>query len=233
VLGFITLIELSIALAIMIPHTKHRAPTGEPRRLLEFGALRETMFATYCLALFFMWMAYWVPFFIIPSFAEHRLGASPTLSFYMLAISHAATLPGRLLAVYASTRYGIPQMLVVSSIATGIMLFAWTAVNSIASYIVWIFLLGLTMAPLAVLVPALIPQVCPRKEVVGVRMGMAWASASFGVLLGTPVSSYLINIEEGSFWKAQVFIGVAMMAGAACVSVSWRAISKRDRVVST
>ena len=156
-----------------------------------------------------------------------------TLSFYLLAVAHAATLPGRILAVYASTRYGIPQMLLASSIATGVMLLAWTAVGTINAYIVWISMLGLAMAPLAVLVPAIIPQICPRKEVVGVRMGMAWASASFGVLVGAPVSGKLINVETGSFWKAQVYIGVAMLAGSACVAFLWRAISRRDKLLAT
>ncbi|THZ72070.1 MFS general substrate transporter [Aureobasidium pullulans] len=233
VLGLITLVELAIAMSIMIPHTKQRARTSESRRLFDLKALSEPMFAIYCLALFFMWIAYWVPFFIIPSFARYRLGASSTLSFYLLAVAHAATLPGRILAVYASTRYGIPQMLLASSIATGVMLLAWTAVGTINAYIVWISMLGLAMAPLAVLVPAIIPQICPRKEVVGVRMGMAWASASFGVLVGTPVSGKLINVETGSFWKAQVFIGVAMLAGSACVAFLWRAISRRDKLLAT
>ncbi|THY46552.1 MFS general substrate transporter [Aureobasidium pullulans] len=179
VLGLITLVELTIAMSIMIPHSKQRARIFESRRLFDLKALSEPMFAIYCLALFFMWIAYWVPFFIIPSFARYRLGASSTLSFYLLAVAHAATLPGRILAVYASTRYGIPQMLLASSIATGVMLLDWTAVGTINAYIIWISMLGLAMAPLAVLVPAIIPQICPRKEVVGVRMGMAWASASF------------------------------------------------------
>ncbi|KEQ80623.1 MFS general substrate transporter [Aureobasidium pullulans EXF-150] len=212
VLGLITLVELTIAMSIMIPHTKQRARTSESRRLFDLKALYEPMFAIYCLALFFMWIAYWVPFFIIPSFARYRLGASSTLSFYLLAVAHAATLPGRILA-----------MLLASSIATGVMLSAWTAIS----------MLGLAMAPLAVLVPAIIPQICPRKEVVGVRMGMAWASASFGVLVGTPVSGKLINVETGSFWKAQVFIGVAMLAGSACVAFLWRAISRRDKLLAT
>ncbi|THZ07458.1 MFS general substrate transporter [Aureobasidium pullulans] len=233
VLGLITLVELAIAMSIMIPHTKQRARTSESRRLFDLKALSEPMFVIYCLALFFMWIAYWVPFFIIPSFARYRLGASSTLSFYLLAVAHAATLPGRILAVYASTRYGIPQMLLASSIATGVMLSAWTAVGTINAYIVWISMLGLAMAPLAVLVPAIIPQICHRKEVVGVRMGMAWASASFGVLVGTPASGKLINVESGSFWKAQVFIGVAMLAGSACVAFLWRAISRRDKLLAT
>ncbi|THV91418.1 MFS general substrate transporter [Aureobasidium pullulans] len=220
-------------MSIMIPHTKQRARTSESRRLFDLKALYEPMFAIYCLALFFMWIAYWVPFFIIPSFARYRLGASSTLSFYLLAVAHAATLPGRILAVYASTRCGIPQMLLASSIATGVMLSAWTAVGTINAYIVWISMLGLAMAPLAVLVPAIIPQICHRKEVVGVRMGMAWASASFGVLVGTPASGKLINVETGSFWKAQVFIGVAMLAGSACVAFLWRAISRRDKLLAT
>ena len=93
-------------------------------------------------------------------------------------------------------------MLLAFTVANGAMLFAWLGVHSIAAFEVWIVLLGVFMAPLAVIVPAIMPLVCPNKDVVGARMGMAWASASLGILLGAPLSGKLNNLETGSFWKS-------------------------------
>lgn len=230
VLGFITLFELVVALAIILPRVKGSACTNKARSLFDPGALREPLFVVYCLALFFMWVAYWVPFFFIPTYAEFKLGASSTLSFYLLAVAHAASLPGRLLAVFISARFSVPELLLAFSAATGVMLFGWLGIDSIATFVVWIVLLGVFMAPLSVLVPAIMPLVCPDKSVVGARMGMAWASASLGILLGAPLSGKFNNLETGSFWKSQVLIATCMMVGAACMVYVRREIAKQKKV---
>lgn len=53
-----------------------------------------------------MWIAYWVPFFLLPTFAQFKAGASSNLSslaaFYVLVIYNASTIPGRYLAVSLS-----------------------------------------------------------------------------------------------------------------------------------
>lgn len=84
------------------------------------------------------------------------------------------------------------------------------------------------MGPLVVLVPAIVPQLCPAKEAVGTRMGMAWTAAAFGVLVGAPVSSTLGNSRERHFWEAQVFNATSMLVGAGLMGfVPWEIRRKR------
>lgn len=242
ILGFITLAELIVALAIILPYveparslmkrtTSNRAAHAlPPRPLLELGAFKEPAYTAFCLALFFMWIAYWVPFFFIPSFGYYMIGASPTMSFYLLVITNAATLPGRLLTVFISERFGIPECLLAFTLASTILLFVWITINNLVTFIVWIVLLALFMAPLAVLVPAIVPQLCPSKETVGTRMGMAWTAAALGVLVGAPVSSTLGNLRKQDFWQAQVFIATSMLVGAGLMGFVLWEIRKKSRV---
>ncbi|KAI9876690.1 MAG: hypothetical protein M1830_005963 [Pleopsidium flavum] len=228
-LGFITLFELAVALVIILPHAKGRRDTFEARSLFEVDALKEPAFVVLCLALFFMWVAYWVPFFFIPTYGQFKLGASRTFSFYLLVITNAATLPGRLLAVLISSRIGVSETLLGFSIASGVLLFAWLGIPSLASFEAWIVLLGVFMAPLAVLVPAIIPQLCPNKHVVGTRMGMAWAAAALGILVGAPVSSKLNDLDTCTFWKSQILIATCMMVGAALMVYVQRQIARQKQ----
>jgi len=103
VLGFMTLVIFLAGLALIlpgIPDTKtHETETR--RRLVDLGALTEPVFVIMCLGIFFLWIAYWVPFFLIPTYAEFGLGASSSLAFYLLVVANASGIPGRLLAVLA------------------------------------------------------------------------------------------------------------------------------------
>lgn len=219
VLGFITLFELLVALALILPFAPRGG--GTPRALFELRALMEPAYGTFCLALFFMWIAYWVPFFFIPTFAEFRLGATASWSFYLLVITNAATIPGRLLAVFVIPYLGVAGSMLGFAVISAIILYAWIAVTSLVAFEVWIVLLGLFMAPLAVFYPAIIPMLCPNKDVVGTRMGMASAAAALGVVIGAPLSSTLNNLADGEFWKMQVFIASCMVAGAGCQAYVW------------
>ena len=239
VLGFITLLELVIALIIILPpleavRSSTKKPPNEehvPGWSLAKVAIKEPVFAAYSLALFFMWIAFWVPFFFIPSFGQHKVGASPSMSFYLLVITNGSTIPGRLMAVFISQRFGICSTLLVFTVISAILLFAWAAIETLAALVAWCVLLGLFIAPLAVLVPAMVPQLCPRKEVVGARMGVAWTAAALGVLLGAPVSSSLNDLESGTFWKSQVLVGTCMAVGAGLLSFVWWELQRQKKAI--
>ncbi|KAK2841613.1 hypothetical protein FQN49_006082 [Arthroderma sp. PD_2] len=230
ILGFLTLFQLLIALAIILPRTKEAAAAARKETktltLFDFGALKEPVFVSLCLALFFMFLAFWVPFFLIPTFAQFKLGSSSDLAFYMLVILNAATVVGRVLAGLVIRKFGVPETMFGFTAVTAVMLFGWLGIRSVASFIVWIVLLGVFIAPLAVLAPAIIPLVCPDKNVVGTRMGMAWTACAFGILIGNPLSGALNDLETGTFWKMQVLVAVSMTAGAGFILYVQQRIKK-------
>ncbi|KAF3390241.1 Riboflavin transporter MCH5 [Penicillium rolfsii] len=213
VLGFVTLGELIIAMAIILPRTKSKA-LHHVRSLLDPTAFRDPAFMAFCLALFLMWIAYWVLFFLLPTFAQFKAGASSNLAFYTLVICNASTIPGRYLAVPVSTRFGPAFTMSGFALASSILLFGWIGVQSIASTIVWAVLIALFMGPLAVLYPIIVPHLSPDKDLVGTRMGISSAAAALGTLVGFPVTSALNDIETGIFWKSQALNACCMFGGA-------------------
>lgn len=212
ILGFIMLAFLVVAVALILPNANVKKPT-KARALLDTGAFRDPVFMVFCLALFLMWIAYWVPFFLLPTFAQFKAGTSSSLAFYVLVICNAASIPGRYLSVILSNKFGPARSMAGLSFASAILLFGWTGVKSTAATIVWGVLIALFMTPLAVVYPIIIPHLCPNKEVVGNRMGISSAAAAMGTLVGFPLTTALNDIEAGVFWKSQVANGCFMLSG--------------------
>lgn len=205
--------ELVIAIAIMLPNVKRKA-THNVRSLLDPTAFRDPAFMAFCVALFLMWIAFWVPFFLLPTFAEFKAGASSDLAFYVLVICNAATIPGRYIAVPISNRFDPVLTMGGFALASSAVFLGWIGVTSVASTIVWAVLIAICMGPLAVLYPVIVPRLCPDKDLVGTRVGISSAAVSLGTLIGFPVTSALNDIEAGVFWKSQAFNGCSMFAGA-------------------
>ncbi|KAH6893529.1 putative monocarboxylate permease [Thelonectria olida] len=215
VIGFVTLVELMAAMALMLPAIEGNKKTPHKvRSLLDPTAFHDPAFMAFCLALFVMWIAYWVPFFLLPTFAQFKSGASSNLSFYVLVICNASTIPGRYMAVPLSNRFGPAYAMCGFSLASSVLLLGWIGVKTVTSTIVWAVLIALFMGPLAVIYPIIVPHLSPDKDLVGTRMGISSAAAALGTLIGFPVTSALNDIETGIFWKSQVFNGCCMLIGA-------------------
>ncbi|KAJ5781222.1 monocarboxylate permease [Penicillium paradoxum] len=80
VLGFVTLVELLIAMAIMLPATKAKR-SNKFRSLLDPTAFRDPAFMAFCVALFLMWIAYWVPSSYSQPFPNSKQGQAPVWPF--------------------------------------------------------------------------------------------------------------------------------------------------------
>jgi len=200
-------------MAIILPQAK-RNTAHKVRSLLDPTAFRDPAFMAFSLALFLMWIAYWVPFFLLPTFAQFKADASSNLAFNVLVICNASTIPGRYLAVPLSKQFGPARTMCGFALASSTLLFGWAGVKSVAATIVWAVLIALFMGPLAVIYPIIVPQLSPDKDLVGTRMGISSAAAALGTLVGFPVTSALDDIASGTFWKSQVFVACCMLGGA-------------------
>ncbi|KAK2595583.1 hypothetical protein QQS21_006694 [Conoideocrella luteorostrata] len=224
-LGFVTLAELIMAIAIIFPATKART-VSKARSLLDPTAFHDPAFMAFCVALFLMWLAYWVPFFLLPTFAQFKAATSSNLAFYILVICNAATIPGRYMAVLLSNSFDPARAMAGFALVSSVLLFGWAGITSTASTIAWAVLIALFMGPLAVIYPIIVPQLSPDKNLVGTRMGISSAAAALGTLIGFPVTSALNNIEMGLFWKSQVFCGCCMLGGASLMGFVYYKVGK-------
>jgi MFS family permease len=105
-------------------------------------------------------------------------------------------------------------MFVVNLASTLLVLCIWLPLHSSASIIVFSALYGFTSGAFVSLMPALVAQISPIREI-GVRNGSVFAVISVAALTGSPIGGALIDRDGGGFVYLQVFCGVTMAVGCA------------------
>ncbi|KAH9912458.1 major facilitator superfamily domain-containing protein [Fomitopsis serialis] len=211
VMGFIVLATSAVSIAVM---QRRIAPSGR-RRLFDAKAFAELPYTLFCIGNAISFMGTYIPFFEAPAFAAARTSASPTLAFYFLAILSAASTLGRLLPNFLADKTGPLTMLAGCATATGILALSWLAVHTVGGFVVFCVLYGLFSGSLVSLPPAAVASLTDDHSRLGARLGMAFALAGFGLLIGNPVAGVLVDLRTGEFWKGIVFNGVAVLAAGA------------------
>ena len=163
-----------------------------------------------------IFISFWVPFFYTTSFASIIVGAGPSLFFYMLAITSGDTTFSLTILGYVVDRASPIQKLVASAAASGVLILGWFGVHSVPGLIVWVVLWSFFSGILVSVPAAVVPYLCPSRDVIGTRLGMAWAGAASGILIGNPIASAILPGKLGHFSHAQAFAGAVMLLGAFC-----------------
>ncbi|KZT64714.1 MFS general substrate transporter [Daedalea quercina L-15889] len=211
VMGFIALATSAISIAIM---QRRVAPPGR-RQLIDLNAFTEIPFTLFCIGNALSYMGAYIPFFEAPAFAASHTSASPTLAYYFLSILNAASTFGRLLPNFLSDRTGPLTMLTGCATASGVLALAWLAVHTVGGFAAFCVLYGLFSGSLVSLPPAAVASLTDDHTRLGTRLGMTFALAGFGLLIGNPVAGVLVDLKSGEFWKAIVFNGVVVLAASA------------------
>jgi hypothetical protein len=101
---------------------------------------------------------------------------------------------------------GVINMLVPTSIITGILGLAWIGIKNEAGLIVFAILYGSCSGLILSLMPTGFPTLVEDKEKIGTNLGMAFMIDSTGVLIGTPISGAILR-TSGTFSGLQAFGG--------------------------
>ncbi|TVY23595.1 Aspyridones efflux protein [Lachnellula hyalina] len=187
-----------------------RAPKA--RMVMDPRAFREPIFGSFAIALFFQFLAYYIPLFYITTYARTKVDTGIDFAFYLLAISNGASFFGRTLPFLLGARLSPIQILIFFDAVGVVLLFSWISVSSTGGMVVWTMAWGF-LSGVLVTAPAAStahPTLSPSLDVIGARLGMSWATAGVGVLIGAPIAGTLANIAKAEFVHAQIFSGAVM-----------------------
>jgi predicted MFS family arabinose efflux permease len=208
VIGFIALGTLAISLAVIKPRVK----PAKKRSLLELSAFKEAPYLFFSIALFFIFIGLYIPFFYISIYSQDELHISADLSFYMLAILNAASIFGRIIPNILADHYGALNILLPFTFCASILAFAWIGIHNLAGIIVFAILYGFFSGSIVSLPPTALAALSPDLTRVGTRMGMSFSFAGFGLLLGSPIAGAILETKSG-FTGASAFGAAAVMVG--------------------
>ncbi|KAK3697945.1 hypothetical protein LTR37_017169 [Vermiconidia calcicola] len=216
VIGFISLATLSISVVSL---SWKRTPRKPPRALFEMSALKQPTFVIYGVSAFLVFTAYWVPWFFIPLYGEFGVGATATFSSYLLAITNACGIVGRLITPLFQRRFTSLQTILIMTILGDILIWSWISIHTIGSFVVFCVFWGLFTGPLAVLPASAVADLSPNLNSIGTRIGMIWFFSSFGNLIGAPIAGAVSNPTQNDFLGGQAYAG-ACMAGSAVLTAA-------------
>ncbi|WEW60408.1 hypothetical protein PRK78_005893 [Emydomyces testavorans] len=206
-----------------------------PRRrgpLFEWRAFTERPYTLYAVAMFLNFWALYFGFFYLNSFARGTTtttGVSPSERLTLLMIMNSLGTIGRLLPnALADYRTGPLNTIIPCTLATTIMLFAWTRVRDSRGLYAFAILYGFFGAGVQALFPAVLASLSPDPRKTGVRFGMVLSIVSVASLTGPPIAGALIQRRGGDYFWAQMFAGVSMLVGtgvlvmARCALTGWK-----------
>ncbi|KAI2991325.1 hypothetical protein CBS147482_9028 [Aspergillus niger] len=190
-LAFIQIACSCVAVPLLIATTNPKP--SPPRQLIHWHALKEWSFNAYAFVNFLFFVSYFVPLFLLPSFAQSTLHTSADLSVYIVSIFNASSTISRIGCPLLVSRFGPSKVLYTSMAGSAVILFGWTGVHTIAGCIVFSVFLGIFTGSFIAVTPVLMahPVISPTPSVIGTRMGMQWFAVSLGALIGAPIGGAL------------------------------------------
>lgn len=202
-----------------------------PRRLIQLSAFKEPVFVTCCATNFFLFLAYYIPLYYLPSYAVEALHLPTETGLYLLAALNGASVISRITNAYLTRRMGTANLLLFSSVVSMIVILCWIRINTVAGLAIFAVLYGATIGIIVSTGPVVIahPLISPSVHVTGTRLGMVWVFASIGGLIGSPIAGGLRETGHHTFMPGQVFCGVVMAAASFGVLVLCVCIRRYDR----
>ncbi|EHA19888.1 hypothetical protein ASPNIDRAFT_179368 [Aspergillus niger ATCC 1015] len=224
-LAFIQIACSCVAVPLLIATTNPKP--SPPRQLIHWHALKEWSFNAYAFVNFLFFVSYFVPLFLLPSFAQSTLHTSADLSVYIVSIFNASSTISRIGCPLLVSRFGPSKVLYTSMAGSAVILFGWTGVHTIAGCIVFSVFLGIFTGSFIAVTPVLMahPVISPTPSVIGTRMGMQWFAVSLGALIGAPIGGALEGYGgSNGFLGMQLFSAIVMALAATVLLVPMRAI---------
>ncbi|KAG1760765.1 major facilitator superfamily domain-containing protein [Suillus occidentalis] len=139
-------------------------------------------------------------------------GLSQGFSFYSLTILHSGSFIGRLAAGFVSAYVGIPNTVVGSSFISSAVLFAMIGLHSVVSVAVIATSYGIFSGGVVATMGPLISYLTPEISHIGARMGIMFAIAGIGSLVGAPICGAFLT-SHYIWWKAVIFAGSVASGG--------------------
>jgi MFS family permease len=154
-------------------------------------------------------MGLYVPFFYVQTFAISHNILDEDEAFYMLTILNATSFFGRLFPNYLADKIGPLNVLVPSTLVAALLAFCFIAVKTKAGLIALCVFYGFFSGTFVSVPPTVMVTITKNMGVLGTRMGLAFAIAGMGLLVGNPIAGVIV--DQGNFPGAWAFSGAALL----------------------
>ncbi|KAF9458155.1 major facilitator superfamily domain-containing protein [Collybia nuda] len=193
---------------IMIIKPRRSPPRRLPRLLDVRGVITSPAYISYVFAIFLAFLALFTPLTFMTVKAL-KIGISANISFYLIAIVNAATIPGRFLCGFMANRFGALNLTIITTILSVGFILGWAITESQSTYIGMAVCYGITTGGFLGLFAVPVAQMGPVEDA-GRRTGVQMTVLSIGALIGPPISG-AIQGDSADFTLVGVYAAVTML----------------------
>ena len=124
-------------------------------------------------------------------------------------------------------------MLLVAQALVGLLGLHWVTIATLGGFVEFLIFIGFISGMVATLPAATIPYICPSADTLGTRIGMIYAAAGLGALIGNPVALATVGDSKtrGDFLGAQLWMGICALIGAAFFIIPARSAQKNRKAL--
>ena len=207
-IGFFILATTSFSISIL----RVRVLPPQKRRLIQLQAWKEPPFVLFSVATFFGFMGFYFPFYYISTYAIENGIASENTAFYFLAMLNAGSIFGRIAPNALVDKVGALNVIGPMTLITSALAFSVLGIHSIGGLVAFSVLYGFFSGSFVSIPPAGIAGLTKDMRMFGTRMGMSFAFAGLGLLIGNPIAGQIVKAK--GFEAAIGFCGATLLVGA-------------------
>ncbi|KAF9269038.1 MFS general substrate transporter [Marasmius fiardii PR-910] len=221
--GFILLFSLSVPNLAL---TRRLPPKKAAGGIFNIQVFKSPVFTIYCLAIWISFLGIYTMLTYIDISAVH-IGISPDFSFYLVAITNAASGIGRLCSACLVDKAGPVNFYGPMTAIAGILTYAWPFARTQGELIAISVLYGFSSGAF---ISAYILPVYSMGEIddVGRRTGMVMSTSAIGALVGPPISG-AINDASGGFEAVGYYAGSMILISVALMVLTRHLVLRRWR----
>jgi len=214
--GFLNLGVMICALAMMRTRLPGKNAGGLGAAVKRFA--RDPPYILAVFGAFLVIMGLFFPVFFLQLYSIQH-GINTNISFYSLAILNGLNALGRIIPSYIAQKVGVYEMLVPSTLLSGVLTFVMLAAKDVAGVVnVGVFFGFFSGVYISMLVPMLV-MLSDNVAEIGIRMGICFTFTGIGSFVGTPIAGALLG-SEFKWWRPVTFAGVVILVGTASIAVS-------------
>ncbi|GAM83773.1 hypothetical protein ANO11243_017630 [Dothideomycetidae sp. 11243] len=212
-IGYLALSLLAISVILIKPL---RLP-NRPKKLRDPTMFKDPHYITFFIAAFLLFCGMMIPYFDCATYWLAIFDQNIDSAFYTLLIINGGNFIGRI-GITALSDYGVgpEDLMIICTIGLAALGFGWIGTTTRASYHAFLVLWGFFSGGAASLPACVMPYMTPRPEYFATRLGVVYAAAGVGILIGAPIANAFEKRSSG-FLGAQLWTGVTSFVGLVAV----------------
>ncbi|KAJ1323507.1 MFS transporter MCT family solute carrier family 16 (monocarboxylic acid transporters) member 10 [Microdochium nivale] len=185
----------------------------EPDR---FAFVKTPTYILLVLGLALTYLGLFTPLFYISKYAIAQ-GLPTSTAFYLLSAVNASSFFGRVVPGHLADTVGHFNLIILFTLASGIVGFTWTEATTLAGIVIWSLAYGFTSGAVMALQGACAGKLAPL-QAQGIAVGVLMGCLSLAALVGTPISGQILS--HSGYLALSAWTGATLVAGAAILSVA-------------